>query len=213
MSPIVTALVWALVGATVSLALRQMTVRSCVKASLGAVPPALGILEGLTATLFAAFAYRHGMGFELLVFTALVTTCVPLAALDLVARKLPNVLVGATYLTVLPILGLDAILNGPYQFVRAAVCMAAALALHGVLYATGSLGGGDLKLVGILAAALGWVSWTAAWTGLVTSWVVASAVVLVGRAFRRETGQRSEVPLGLFLIAGTLATALALTVP
>jgi leader peptidase (prepilin peptidase)/N-methyltransferase len=118
----------------------------------------LGVLEGLTAALFAVFGYRFGVQLALLVFSAVAAACVPLAVLDLVARKLPNVLVGAAYLTVLPLLDLDAILNGPDQLVRAVVCTVSALAIHGVLYAAGGIGGGDLKLVGVLAAALGWVT-------------------------------------------------------
>jgi leader peptidase (prepilin peptidase) / N-methyltransferase len=212
MSPIAAVSGWTLAGAIVSLALRPAMVRLWAEAAPGVTPPAPGVLEGLTATLFAAFAYRFGMQFELLVFSALAVACVPLAALDLVARKLPNVLVGATYLGVLPLLGLDAIVNGPDQVVRTVTCMAAVLAIHSVLYATGGMGGGDLKLVGVLAAALGWVSWTAAWTGLVAGWLIASVVVLMSRAFRSEK-RRPEVPLGLFLITGTLAAALVLATP
>lgn len=212
MSPIVAASVWALAGVVVSLALRPAVVSSWSEASPGAAPPVLGVLEGLTAALFAAFAFRFGVQLVLLVFSAVAAACVPLAVLDLVARKLPNVLVGAAYLTVLPLLGLDAILNGPEQLVRAVVCMVSALAIHGVLYAAGGIGGGDLKLVGVLAAALGWVSWTAFWTGLVAGWLIASVAVLAGRTFRREK-RRPEVPLGLFLIIGTLAAALALAAP
>lgn len=211
MAPITAVLTWALAGAAIALALRPPVVRAWGKAS-SATPPPLGVLEGLTAALFAAFAYRFEAQLGLLVFSAMTAACVPLAALDLAARKLPNVLVGAAYLGVLLLLGLDAILNGPDQLVRAAVCMSAALAIHGALYATGGLGGGDLKLVGVLAAALGWMSWTAAWTGLVAGWLIASVVVLVGRTFRGEN-RRPEIPLGLFLIIGTLATALALAPP
>jgi leader peptidase (prepilin peptidase)/N-methyltransferase len=211
MAPITAILTWALTGAVIAFALRPPVVRAWTKAS-PATPPPLGVLEGLTAALFAAFAYRFEAQWGLLVFSATTAACVPLATFDVVARELPNVLVGAAYVGVLPLLGLDAILTGPDQLVRAATCMAAALTIHGVLYATGGLGGGDLKLVGVLAAALGWMSWTAAWTGLVASWLIASVAVLVGRTFRGEN-RRPEIPLGLFLIIGTLATAFALATP
>jgi leader peptidase (prepilin peptidase) / N-methyltransferase len=212
MSPIVAASTWTLVGAVVAIALRPAVARSWDKASPRVALPPLGVLEGPTAVLFAAFAYRFGAQYGLLVFSVVAAACVPLAALDVAARKLPNVLVGATYLGVLLLLGMNAIPNGPDALVRALLCMASALAVHSVLYATGGLGGGDLKLVGVLTAALGWVSWTAAWTGVVTGWLIASMAVLVGKALRGEKS-RSEVPLGLFLIIGTLATALALATP
>lgn len=212
MSPIVAALAWALAGAVISIALRPAVVRSWTKAAPDVAPPPLGVLEGLTAALFAAFAYKFGVQLELLVFSAVAAACVPLAALDLVVRKLPNAFIGAAYLGVLPLLGLGAILSDPDQFVRAVACMAAVLAIHGVLYATGGIGGGDLKLVGVLAAALGWVSWTAAWAGVVAGWLIAFVVVLAGRVFRGRD-RRFEIPLGLFLIVGTLATAFALAVP
>lgn len=212
MSPIVAASGWALTGVAVSFALRPMVARSLTKTSPGAALPPLGVLEGLTAVLFAALAYRIGPQLELLVFSVVGATGVPLAALDLIARKLPNVLVGATYLGVLALLVLDAILNGPSHLLRALGSMAAALAIHGVLYAAGGLGGGDLKLVGVLAAALGWLGWTTTWTGLVAGWLLASAAVLISRAFRGEK-RRPEVPLGLFLIIGTLTTVFALITP
>ncbi len=199
--------VWALAGTVLSLALRPIATRSLYKALPDAAPPPLGVLEGVTATLFAALAYRLGTRIELLAFSALVTTCVPLAALDLITRRLPNVLIGATYAGVLSLLGLDAVLHGPGDLVRSLLSMTAALAVHGVLYAVGGIGGGDLKLVGVLAAALGWISWTATWTGLVAGWLTACVVVLAGRACP-DTERRREVPLGLFLIIGTLVTVL-----
>lgn len=61
-----------------------------------------------------------------------------------------------------------------------ASCMASTLA---DFYATGGLGGGDLKLASVLAATLGWVSWT----GPVTGWPIASVAVLAGRAFAVRT--------------------------
>jgi leader peptidase (prepilin peptidase) / N-methyltransferase len=211
-SPIVAASGWALIGALASFALRPMVAGSSARTSPGSALPAPGVLEGLTAAVFAALAYRIGMQLELLVLSVVAVTGVPLAALDLIARKLPNVLVGATYLGVMALLVLDTILNGPSHLIRALGCMAAAIVVHGVLYASGGLGGGDLKLVGVLAAALGWLNWTATWTGLVTGWLLASAAVLLGRAFR-DKKRRPEVPLGLFLIIGTLTTALVLVTP
>ncbi|WP_291408882.1 prepilin peptidase [Actinophytocola sp.] len=212
MLPIGAISAWALLGAFLSLALRPVVVRSLSKASPSAVLPPLGVLEGLTAALFAALAYRLGAQVELLAFSALVTTCVPLAALDLIARKLPNILIGTTYVGVLPLLGLDAILNGPDQLTRALLSMMAALVAHGVLYAAGAVGGGDLKLVGALAAALGWVSWTATWTGFIAGWLIGGLAVLTGTAFRGKQ-RLPNVPLGLYLIAGTLLTLLTLGAP
>lgn len=67
MSPIVAASIWALAGVVVSLALRPAVVRSWIEASPSTAPPTLGVLEGLTAALFAVFAYRVGVQFSLLV--------------------------------------------------------------------------------------------------------------------------------------------------
>jgi leader peptidase (prepilin peptidase)/N-methyltransferase len=199
---------WGLVGAVLALALRTLLVHWLRKTAPNTRLHVPGVLEGITAALFAAFAYRFGAQLELLVFSALAATCVPLAALDLIARKLPNILVTATYVGVLPLLGIEAILNDPGRLVRALLSMTAALVAHGVLYAVGAIGGGDLKLVGVLAATLGWLSWTATWTGVLLGWTLGALVVLVGKAFNKA--RRPDVPLGLFLIVGTLTAAFVL---
>lgn len=213
MLPIIAIPGWALLGAGLSHALRPTVVRSLSKASPAATPPPVGILEGLTALLFAALAYRLGARSELLAFSALVTTCVPLAAIDLIARRLPNVLIGTTYLTVLPLLSVTTAINHDADhLLRAVLSMTAALAAHGMLYAAGGIAGGDLKLVGVLGAALGWISWTATWTGLTAGWLIAGLIVFISRFLPRKK-LRPDVPLGPFLITGTLMTLLALPPP
>lgn len=208
MPPLIAIPGWALFGASLSCALRPVLVRSLSKASPDTTPPPPGVLEGLTALLFAALAYRVGPHVELLAFSALVTTCVPLAATDLIARRLPNVLIGTAYISVLPLLGVAAAINHDADhLVRATLSMTAALAAHGMLYAAGGIAGGDLKLVGVLGAALGWISWTATWTGLTAGWLTAGLVVFISKLLPRKK-QHPEVPLGPFLITGTLVTLL-----
>lgn len=199
---------WALTGAALAHLLRPIVVNRALNADPPATAPPPVALEALTAGIFASLANCFTTHPELLAFSALAGLCVPLATLDLLTRKLPNSLVATAYLTVLPLLGLAAITSAsPEHLLRALLSMLAALTVHGVLYALGAIGGGDLKLTGVLAAALGWNSWTSTWMGLALGWLLGGLTVLASHLTRRTTSA-TTVPLAPFLIAGTLTTLL-----
>jgi len=51
---------WALVGAALALAVRPIVVQYAAASKPAAEPPPYGALEAVTATVFAALAYRFG---------------------------------------------------------------------------------------------------------------------------------------------------------
>ncbi|MYW90500.1 prepilin peptidase [Amycolatopsis rubida] len=194
----------ALVGAALALALRPVVIRYAVANEPAAAPPPLGVLEVATAIVLAALAYRFGWSLELLAYSGIGGFGVSLAVIDLVARKLPNILLIAASAVLGIALGVDATLNSHGgNLARAAMAMAVALAVHGVLYALGAIAGGDLKLAGILGAGLGWTSWEAAWLGLAAGWLLGGVVVGAARIGRKRSVSR-DIPLGPFLLAGAL---------
>jgi len=147
--------------------MRSTILRHIAGTKRSAPSPPLGVLEAVAAALFAVFAYRFGPSVEALAYSSLGGFGVALATTDLVARKLPNTLLAAAYGALGAFIGVDAVLNARGgNLMRAALAVAAALAIHGILYAQGAIAGGDLKLAGLLGAALGWISWEAAWSGL-----------------------------------------------
>lgn len=119
---------WALVGAAIASALRPMVVQYAAATEPAAESPPYGVLEAVTATVFAALVYRFGLSLELLAYSGLGGFGVPLATVDLIARKLPNVLLGAASGVLGITLGTDAALNTHgSNLAQAAMAMAAAL--------------------------------------------------------------------------------------
>lgn len=207
--PVILVTGWALLGATLALTLRPAVVHYATQAEPSAEAPPRWLLEVITAGLFAVLACRYGVHPELIAFSALATIGVPLAALDLFTQRLPNVLVGATYLALLASFGLIAAFtdNGP-ALLRSALCIVASFAIHLAAYVLRSLGGGDVKLAGALGAALGWISWQAFVAGLALGWMLGALAVVGLRQVRHDKVANTFVPLGPFLLAGTFAVVL-----
>ena len=170
--------------------------------------PPPGLLEIITALLFAAMAYRFGWSLDLLAYSALAAACVPLATLDWTVRKLPNVALATTSMTMLAIFGLEVSLDAEAdKLLRAIACMLTAVAAHGVLYALDGVAGGDVKLAGVLGLPLGWLSWQAACVGLAVGWLLGGLFVAFVKVFRRHR-VTDDVALGSFLTSGALIVIL-----
>ena len=119
-------------------------------------------------------------------------------------RRLPNRVLLSTYVSTSALLVMAALVTGDTgRLLRAAFAAAAALVLFGMLYvaAAGQLGGGDVKLAGVLGLMLGWFGWGTAVAGLWAGLVLGAAGALGQRARRAPRG---NLPLGACLIAGTL---------
>lgn len=150
----------------------------------------------------------------LLAFTALAVWGVALAAIDLGTHRLPNRLVLPAY-PVLAALLVIACLGG-HAWADAARALIAGLvlfALYAALRAVSGrgLGGGDVKLAGVLGIATGWLGWDAVIVGVIGTFVVgglvAVALMAVGRA-RASTA----IPFGPSMLGGS-ALGVALGLP
>jgi len=126
---------------------------------------------------------------------------VPLAAIDLDRRRLPDLLV----LPALVLLGGLAAVAGEGRALLAGVATFAVYAVLAVL-PRGGLGFGDVKLAGVLGLALGLLGWGAVVRGTALAFtiggVAALALLVTGRA-RRDT----QLPFGPCLLAGALLGA------
>jgi leader peptidase (prepilin peptidase)/N-methyltransferase len=91
-----------------------------------------------------------------------------------------------------------------------------ALAAAAVLYAAflglalaappGSLGWGDVKLVGALGLLLGYLGWLTVWFGMAVSFGLAATYIVVRGLLHVGRGQ--TIPLGPALIVGTLVAVI-----
>ncbi|MGH3628727.1 MAG: prepilin peptidase [Sciscionella sp.] len=199
---------WALVGALIATLIGRAARRHEPAVPSWQIP--VQILT--TAVLFATLAWRLGSSLVLFPPSWLAATGVPLAAIDLRIRRLPDRLVLPSYLAI-PGLAALTTLTGtdPTVLVRAALGMVALLAFYGLLYTRfpGQLGGGDVKLAGPIGFLLAWQSWSALLAGTLLTWVLATLAVLLTTVSRLRTGDQS-LPLGPFLVGAALVTTLLL---
>ncbi|MGH8877502.1 MAG: prepilin peptidase [Stackebrandtia sp.] len=187
-------------------------VRGIVGAATGRRPSHAATAIGTTAAAMVVavaphspFAGPSDPVFEL-VALPLAVLGVALVHIDLAIRRLPDVLV----LTAYPVLGAALIVGAtvagrPDALLRGGLAAAGCLAVYGAVAATGSLGGGDAKLAGLLGLALGWLSWTAVMTATVLAFVFAAPFAVAALGTR---GRRATIPFGPPMLLGAL-TALA----
>lgn len=202
---------WGLVGLVVAGGLRAIVHGSSVlpEKAERLAPPV--VLEVTTAVLFAALAWRIGPEPDLFAYSWLAAASVPLAAIDWETRQLPTKLIWPSGIVLAVLFGVAAVVNRDvYPLLRSAAGMLALLGFYGTLYflRPGQLGGGDLRLGGLLGLALGWTGWSAILTGTLSGWLAAAVALLVLRIVRRPEPSRN-VPLGPFLVIGAFAAVLA----
>lgn len=129
---------------------------------------------------------------------------IALTLIDLDVRRLPNAIVLPAYGVLGVLFTVACLLGAPWEGLLRAVVGAATLFAFYLLLRTvrpGGMGGGDVKLAGVVGAALGWIGWGAlvvgAFAAFVLGGVVAVALMLTGKA-----GRRSAIPFGPWIIAG-----------
>lgn len=164
----------------------------------------------ITAALFAILVWCIGTKPELLAYSWLAAIGVPLAIIDWTTGQLPTKLIVPGYLVLMLFLVLSAALDHRlYPLARSVGGMVVLLLFYGVLYVVfaGQLGGGDLRLGGMLGLALGWAGWTAVISGTFLGWGTAAVWLLLLRITHRAPHD-GYIRLGPFLLAGALTVLL-----
>jgi leader peptidase (prepilin peptidase)/N-methyltransferase len=139
-----------------------------------------------------------------LAYLYLAAVSVALTLIDLDTRRLPDAIVLPSYV-VLAVLFTTACLTGaPWEALLRAV--GGGLALFGFYFVLrlvrpGGMGGGDVKLAGVLGAALGWVGWGALVVGGFAAFVL-GGVFAVALMVSRRAERGTAIPFGPWMIAG-----------
>ncbi|MEJ1155256.1 A24 family peptidase [Microbacterium marmarense] len=129
---------------------------------------------------------------------------IALTFIDLATHRLPNALVLPCYPVGAALLGCASLLVGDWQAVLTAV--AGMVILFSFYFTLRSLqprgmGGGDVKLAGVIGMYLGWLGWTALAVGAFAAFLLGGAVgvalILGGRASRT-----TALPFGPWMLAG-----------
>jgi leader peptidase (prepilin peptidase) / N-methyltransferase len=165
-----------------------------------------------TGACFAVMALRFGPSPVLPAFLLLATLAPVLTLTDLRWRRLPDPLTLPAYPAAAALLaaGALAIPGGTRHFLSALAGLAASwlfFALLAGIYPAG-LGGGDVKLSGVLGLYLGWLGASAVAAGLLGAFVLAAlaglGLIAAGRATRK-----TQIPFGPFMLASAIAVIAA----
>ena len=175
---------------------------------IGPYPLAAEAAAGLALAVAAA---RATSGWELAALAWLALIAVPLAFTDIAVHRLPDPLTATAFTGTLALLAAAALAgHQPGQLARAAIGAAALACFYLALYLIrpGEMGLGDAKIAASIGLVLGWTSWQALLTGTFAGFALAALYGGVQMATHEAT-RTSQLPLGPFILLGTLA-ALAL---
>lgn len=164
------------------------------------------LVEAATGLAFAGVVAWQGLSWTLLPLLYLAAVSIALTLIDLDVRRLPDAIVLPSY-AVLPLLLVpEAVATLEWwPLVRALIGGVALFLFYDVLALVyprgGGMGGGDIKLAGVLGIALAWIGWgplvVGAFAGFLLGGLYSVAIVVTGRA-----GMRSSIPFGPFMLAG-----------
>jgi leader peptidase (prepilin peptidase)/N-methyltransferase len=129
--------------------------------------------------------------------------------IDLAAHRLPDVIVGPTYVLLFLAFTVSAGWSGDWSALGRAALAAAAVGFGYFLLALISpagLGLGDVKLAGLLGAFLGWLGWSQVLIGTAAAFVINGLVVAL-LLLARRISLRSTVAFGPWIVAGAVFAA------
>jgi len=129
---------------------------------------------------------------------------IALTLIDLDSHRLPNAIVLPSYLVGGILLTAAAILGAGWDdLLRAGIGMAALFAFYFVLRLAQprGMGGGDVKLAGVVGMYLGWLGWDALVVGAFAGFLlggVYGVILMIGR----RAGRKTAIPFGPWMLAG-----------
>ena len=130
--------------------------------------------------------------------------------IDLLTHRLPRQVSYAILAAGLPFLVVAALVEDePRRIGTAGLGLVLATVIMGALYliGRGALGAGDVRLAPTLGLFLGWHDLSAVYFGIFLGFILA-AVASIGMLIARRLGRKDEIPMGPFLVMGTLAVFL-----
>lgn len=161
-----------------------------------------GTWAALTVRLVPAYGWPTTTVWLLLAWLGVALTWI-----DLDVHRLPDGLVLPAYPAVL-VLTLVAAIVGPAPWLRALACGAVCFALFWLLAILpgGGMGGGDVKLAGLLGFALGWLGVASVVVWFVVTFLVGGVVAVVLLVSGR-TGAKGHFAFGPAMCFGALVAA------
>jgi leader peptidase (prepilin peptidase)/N-methyltransferase len=166
------------------------------------------LVESLNALLYAMVLYRFGIGWHMPFYLAFVSSLIVITFIDLDFQIIPD----SITLTAIP-LGLVAgslILPDPFsrmELLGYKASFIGALSGFGLFYAVavlsrGGMGGGDIKMMAMVGALLGWKG------VLLTTLLGSFSGSVIGIFFMvfKGKGRKAKIPFGPFIALGSIIT-------
>jgi leader peptidase (prepilin peptidase)/N-methyltransferase len=169
----------------------------------------VGPVPGLTVTAGAAagaaMGVRFGLGTELAAYLLLVAVALPLSAIDIAVRKVPDRFLLPAVPAAVALLALSAHSAGTYAALGRAVLagVVSFTAYLALALMTGQLGLGDCKAAGLCGIFLGYLGWNAAALGALAAFLLAG-IVAVGRMIGGNAARDKTLAFAPFIFAGAL---------
>ncbi|QTE28011.1 prepilin peptidase [Pengzhenrongella sicca] len=169
-----------------------------------AISPRYPLVELGTAVLFALVALRFGVSAAALAYLYLAAIGVCLALIDFDTRRLPDAIVLPSYPVLAVLLAVASWGSGDWPALLRAliggVVLWAAYFLLVVAYPAG-MGFGDVKLAGLLGAALAWLGWGELAVGGFAAFLL-GGVFSVGLLLSGRANRKSGIPFGPWMLLG-----------
>ncbi|WP_426325008.1 prepilin peptidase [Microbacterium sp. E-13] len=144
------------------------------------------------------------LGVVVVAFLYLATVSILLALIDLDTKRLPNSIVLPSYVVAGVLFCVAALLSGEWDaLLRAATGMVALYVFYALLRLArpGGMGGGDVKLAGVIGIYLGWLGWGALLVGAFAAFVYGGVFGIILILIRRA-GRKTAIPFGPWMILG-----------
>lgn len=144
------------------------------------------------------------LGLVIVAFLYFVAISIVLTLIDLDTHRLPNSIVLPSYLVAGILFTTAAWLTGEWgALLGAGVGMAALYLFYFLLRAVrpGGMGGGDVKLAGVIGIYLGWLGWGALAVGTFAAFLY-GGLFGVALMLLRRAGRKTAIPFGPWMILG-----------
>jgi len=147
------------------------------------------------------------LGIVIVAFLYFAAISIVLTLIDLDTHRLPNVIVLPSYLVAGILFTIAAWLTGDWgALLRAGIGMAAMYLFYWLLRLAkpSGMGGGDVKLAGVLGIYLGWIGWGALAVGAFAAFLF-GGVFGIALMVARRAGRKTAIPFGPWMILGAWA--------
>lgn len=137
-------------------------------------------------------------------FAYFAVVSVALAVIDIRTHRLPNRIVLPAYPVALVLFAVACLLGAEWSaLLRAALGMTVLFAFYFVLrlITPSGMGGGDVKLAGVIGLYLGWLGWPAVAIGAFAAFLLGGGYGLALLVLRRAS-RRTAIPFGPWMLAG-----------